>query len=1146
MSQTIHPLRGLLIAQFFGAFNDNAWKLIVALLAIRSIAAHVGPQGPALEAASQAQTTIAFAVFTLPLMLFSLPAGVLADRLSKRSVIIMLKAVEVLLMAAGSAALLINPSGGLLPLCVLGLMGVHSAVFSPAKYGILPEILPHGELSWGNGLLEMWTFLAIIGGTYAGGLLLDLAGPGSWKAGLVLTLLAGMGFAASWAVPRVQPARSEGGLTATVKSAWGAMRDDRVLNLTVRGSVFFWAIASLVGQDILVYAKAILGLRDALTGLPLTLLAAGIGGGSILAGKLSASKVEYGLLPLGGIGLTAFLLLLGILAPGLSGTLLLMPLLGIASGLIVVPLNALIQWRSPTDQRGAVIALANTFVFGGILAGSLGAEVLSRLGLSAAGILVAASLATLAGSVWALRLLPDAFLRLVLVLLTHTFYRLKVVGQEHVPERGGTLLVPNHVSFIDGLLVLGSLDRPVRFVVDAGYFHHPVFRPFMKSLGAIPISASGGPRVILRALRDAGRYLDAGEIVCIFPEGQLTRTGMLLPFRRGFERLVKGRNAPIIPVHLDRVWGSIFSYANGRFLTKPPERIPYPVTVSFGVPLPPDTPVYEVRRAVQDLGEAAWNLRKADCRPLHQSFIRAMRRCPWRLMWADHVRPRVSRLRALSGTIALARALRPFWEGQPRVGILLPPSVAGALANFAATLSGRTSVNLNYTAGRAGMESAARQAGLRTVVTSRAFVERAKLELSDGLQPIWVEDLVAPIGRGAQLMAFVLAAFAPLRLIERACGMRQRPTVDDIATIIFSSGSTGDPKGVMLTHFNIHANTDAVAQVFPISPTDRLLGILPFFHSFGYMATLWLAANHRMGVVFHPTPLDTGAIGDLVQRYRVTLLIATPTFLQLYLRRCTPEQFGSLRVVLTGAEKLPERLAGAFEDRFGIRPLEGYGTTECAPVIAVSGLGFRAPGFYQPAARRAHVGRPLPGVSVRIVDPESFEPLPPRAPGMLLVKGPNVMRGYLGRDDLTASVMREGWYITGDIGTMDEDGFLQITDRLSRFSKIGGEMVPHGRVEEALREAAASDVQAFAVTAIPDERKGERLAVLHTVDEVAIPAILEKVAARGLPNLFIPRRDHFVKVDKLPVLGTGKLDLRAAKRIAMEQLGSSSRLQDSP
>ncbi|HSB69632.1 MAG TPA: acyl-[ACP]--phospholipid O-acyltransferase [Candidatus Methylomirabilis sp.] len=1131
-----HPLRGLLLAQFCGAFNDNAWKLVVALLGMRAIATTGAVSGPALEAASQTQTTTAFVVFTVPLMLISLPAGVLADRVSKRSIIITMKAIEVGLMAAGAAALLLAPSGGVLPLVVLGLMGVHSALFSPAKYGILPEILPHEQLSSGNGILEMCTFFAIIAGTYAGGLLIGLTGDAPWIAGLVLTLFATAGFAAAWAVPRVKAARSDGGLGATLKGAWAALGNDRVLRLAVLGSIFFWGIASLVGQEILVYAKAVLRLPDAASGLPLAVLAAGIGLGGVLAGRLSGPKVEYGLIPLGAIGLSLFILLLGVLAPGLAWTLVIMVLLGLASGLLVVPLNALIQWRAPEDRRGAVIALANTFVFAGILAGSLAAEGLSRAGLAASGILVVASMVTLAGTVWALLLLPDAFLRLVLVLLTHTLYRLTVVGRANVPQRGGALLVPNHVSFVDGLFLLASLDRPIRFVVEAEYAHHPLLRPFMNSLGVIPVSASGGPRVILRALREAGGVLDAGAIACIFPEGQITRTGTLLPFRRGYERIAKGRTAPIIPVHLDRVWGSIFSYAGGRFLTKVPERVPYPVTVSFGAPLPPGTPAHEVRRAVEELGEAAWALRKTGCLPLSRAFIRAMRRHPARLMWADATRPRVSRLRALAGAIAFARALAPRWAGQDAVGVLLPPGVAGALANFAATLAGRIAVNLNYSAGRAGMESAARQAGLSTVVTSRMFLERAKLDLPGGLEPIWAEEVAAGLGRGARTWAFLLALFAPPRVIERACGMRRRPGADDPATVIFTSGSTGEPKGVVLSHFNIQANVDAVAQVFPMRPADRLLGVLPFFHSFGYTATLWLAAIHGMGVVFHPTPLEAGAIGELVRRYRVTFLIVTPTFLQLYQRRCTPEEFGSLRVVLTGAEKLPDRLAQAFEDRFGIRPFEGYGITECSPVITVSGPGFRSAGLYQPGARRGHVGQPLPGVSVRIVDPESFEPLPPGMPGMLLVKGPNVMRGYLGRDDLTATAMRDGWYVTGDMASVDEDGFVQITDRLSRFSKIGGEMIPHGRVEEALHEAAGVEEKVFAVTAIPDERKGERLVALHTLREDAIPGILDQVGAQGLPNLYIPRRDHFLKVDRLPILGSGKLDLREVKRIALEKL----------
>jgi len=738
------------------------------------------------------------------------------------------------------------------------------------------------------------------------------------------------------------------------------------------------------------------------------------------------------------------------------------------------------------------------------------------------------------------RFFPQAFLRLILLFLTHTFYRIRLIGGEHVPQQGGALLVPNHVSFIDGLLLTAAVDRPIRFVVDAHYVDHPLLAPLMRCLGVIPIAGSGGPRVVLRALREAGRCLDEGELVCVFPEGQISRTGTMLPFRRGFERIVKGRQVPIVPVHLDRVWGSIFSYAGGRFVTKVPERLPYPVTVSFGAPLDSTTTAHQVRQAVQELAMEAWSFRSTDRPPLQHSAIRALRRHPFRLAFADATRPSVSCIQALTGTVAMARALQPHWRDQSHVGILLPPSVAGALVNLAATITGRVTVNLNYTAGSAGLRSATRQAQIRTVVTSRHFVEKTKLQLPDNVTPIWLEDTAAAIGRSAKFLAFVLACVGPVRALERFAGAEHSPTGEDLATIIFSSGSTGEPKGVMLTHVNIDANVEAIAQVFHIRASDRLLGILPFFHSFGYTATLWLAVNHGMGVIFHPTPLEPAAIGELVHRYRATFLIATPTFLQLYLRRCTPEQFGSLRAVLCGAEKLPERLATAFEEKFGIRPLEGYGATECAPVIAVNTAGFRAPGFHQPGARRGSVGHPLPGVQVRVVNPDTSEPMEPGQHGMVMVRGPNVMRGYLGREDLTSQVKRDGWYITGDIGVMDEDGFLQITDRLSRFSKIGGEMVPHGRVEQALHEAAGLDVQVFAVTAVQDERKGERLAVLHTIDDTKIPEVLKGVAASGLPNLFIPRQDQFVKVDTLPLLGTGKLDLRAVKRLAAERLVQTS------
>jgi acyl-[acyl-carrier-protein]-phospholipid O-acyltransferase/long-chain-fatty-acid--[acyl-carrier-protein] ligase len=1133
-----HPLRGLLIAQFFGAFNDNAWKLMVALLAIRQATAQMTP-GPELEAAAQTQTALTFIIFTLPLMLLSLVGGTLADRLSKRTVIIAIKIVEVFLMSAGAVALWLNPAGGILPLIVLCGMGVHSALFGPSKYGILPELIPHKHLAAGNGLLEMWTFAAILTGTAAGGFLLQSAGDQVWIAPLVLAVLSVVGLVAAFAVPRVSPARTSGGIGSTIRGAWAAIQTERLLRLAIPGEIFFWTIASLFAQNILVYAKAVLQLSDSMSGIPLTLLSVGIGAGAMLVGRLSQNRIEYGLIPLGATGASIALFLLGALTPPLFGTFLILGFLGISCSFIFVPLNAILQWRSPPDRRGAVISFSNTCVFTGILLGSLAGGSLANAGLSTSNIFLVTAGVTLGGTLWALWLMPDVFLRLVLVILTNTLYRLRIVGQQHVPQSGGALLVPNHMSFVDGFLLMASVDRPIRFVVDAAYAAHPLFKWLMTAMKVIPIASTGGPRIILRALRNAGQALDNGEIVCIFPEGQITRTGTLLPFRRGFERIVKGRQVPVIPVHLDRVWGSIFSFERGRFFSKWPERIPYPLTVSFGAPLPSDTSAHELRAAIRALGEEAWRLRKSSRRTLHREFIHAMRRHPFRFTMADQTRPHVSSIQALIGSIVLARLLRPHWKDQRHVGILLPPTVAGALVNVAAPLCGKTSVNLNYTVGKSGLEAAVRLADLRTIVTSKVFVQKAKLELPDGPEVLWLEDIARTIGTGQKLVAALLALCAPARLIERACGQDTPVTMDDVATIIFSSGSTGEPKGVMLSHFNVDSNEQGAGQILQLYQNERVLGILPFFHSFGYLV-FWLVMFKNLGMVFHPSPLDVAAIGELVHRYRITFLVTTPTFLQLYLRRCTPEQFSSLRVVLTGAEKLSSRLAQAFQDQFGIEPVQGYGVTECAPVVAVNCPDFRAAGYFQPASRRGTVGQPLPGVSVQIADPDTFAPLPPDTPGMLLVKGPNVMKGYLGREDLTASAMRDGWYITGDIAKLDEDGFVTITDRLSRFSKIGGEMVPHGRVEEALQQAAGAEIQAFAVTGIPDEKKGERLAVLHTLDEARIPEILNQLATDGLPNLFIPSRANFVKVEALPVLGTGKMDLRGLKRIAIERLRGSA------
>lgn len=1113
------PLPALLVAQFFGAFNDNAFKMIVVLLAMRAVAAGD-------EAGAQYVATVAFVVFTLPLLLGSLPAMLLGDRVGKRDLIVWTKAAEVLLMAGGALALWWQPTGAL-GFVVLAGMGLQSALFAPGKYGILPELLPHERLTAANGRLEAASFLAIILGTVSGGLLLDLAGPRPWLAGLVLTGLAVAGFAASLLLPPVRASGVGERFAGAFGGAWRTLRGDRRLWLAALGQVAFWGLASLLGQDVLVYGKQVLGFSDTYAGAPYALFAIGVGAGSLLAGRIAKGRVETGLIPLGAIGLAVNTLLMGALVPGRLGTFALMTGLGVASGFVVVPLNALVQWRAPAQRRGAIIALVNLLAFGGILAGNLGCLGLARLGADSATILIVAAALTFAATLWAIWLLPIALLRLCVVLLTNSLYRLRVVDAGNVPVQGGALLVPNHVSFLDALFLVAAIDRPVRFVMDQYWYDRPLLRPILRAAGVIPIAATGGPRAVLAALREAGKALDEGHLVCLFAEGEISRMGSTLPFRRGFQRIVKGRPVPVVPVHLDRVYGTLGSARQGRVQWWP-TRVPCPVTVSFGRGLANTAAPADVRLAVEALAEHAFRQRAAELPPLHAAFVRRVRRAPWRPCLADSQGQRRSRLATLASAIVLARRLDAHHRGRSRVGVMLPPSIGGALVAFAASLGGRASVPLNFTIGSAALSSMVQQAGLSCIVTSRAFVERLRLELPVGVTALYVEDLLAGVSRGERCAALLRALLWPVGALERACGASARVRNDDVAVVLFSSGSTGEPKGVELTHENVHANCDAVAQLIPLDHHDRLVGVLPLFHSFGNLA-LWYAVQQGAGICFHPSPLDAAAVGDLVVRHRATILVATPTFLQLYLRRCEPGQLGSLRVVLTGAEKLTDELAAAFADRFGIRPIQGYGATECAPVIAVSTPGFRAPGFYQAGSRRGAVGRPLPGVRVRIVDAETRAELPPGRPGLVLVRGANVMRGYLGREDLTAAAMHDGYYVTGDLGRLDEDGFLFLTDRLSRFSKIGGEMVPHGVVEEHLQACAARSERAFAVCGVPDAKKGERLMVLTTLPADAVAAVVRQLAGRGLPPLFVPRKEQFVTVAALPMLGTGKLDLRAVK-----------------
>jgi acyl-[acyl-carrier-protein]-phospholipid O-acyltransferase/long-chain-fatty-acid--[acyl-carrier-protein] ligase len=1111
--------------QFLGAFNDNLFKFVVTMAAA----------GATVGTDANRAVSIAGIVFVAPFLLFSGYAGQLADGFSKRSVLVVTKSMEIL---ATGLALVAFTIGRLELLYVtLFLLATQATFFSPAKYGILPEILPDRDLSRANGLLEMSTFVAIVAGAAVGSFLFDRWQSSLWMVGVLVLAIAVAGLVASFGIPAVKAAAPQRRVSwnpfAEIVSGLKELAADRVLGLTVTGLSYFWFLGALLQLVMVLFATQTLHLTGIWVGGVTAMAALGIGIGSIAAGRLSGDKVELGLAPIGacGMGLSA-IALSRCATPGTAAVML--ALAGFSGGLFAVPLNAVLQQRAEAGEKGRLQATNN---FGNMIGVALASGAVWLAGdwfhLTPPQIVFACGALTVASSIYVLALVPEFFIRFSLWLITHTLYRIKVVGEEHVPQHGPALLICNHLSHLDGFFVGACLQRFVRFMIFAKYYEYWAFNPLLRRMKAIPVSANRGD--VLASLDRARQELIDGHVVCIFAEGSISRTGNLLPFKRGFERISHDLDVPVIPVYLDRVWGSIFSFKGGRFFWKIPMRVPYPVTVAFGKPLPKNATPPQARLAMMELAADVATDRRHANEDLGRQFVRTAKRQWFSLCMADVSKRTLSFGSALTASLLLSRLIRRRTEGQTHIGLLVPASIGGALANVATTFAGKIAVNLNFTAGRESIGVAVARCRIQTILTSRQFLSKAGIEPMDGM--VYLEDLMTEISTAAKLRTLVTAFLLPARAISRL--YLDPPVAERQAAVIFSSGSTGIPKGVMLSHRNILANIDAIGQLFEVDSKDVLIGALPFFHSFGFTVTIWFPLIAGFGVAYHPNPMEAKAIGDLAERYKATFLLATPTFCTAYVRKCQPHQFAHLRFAIVGAEKLREPVARAFREKFGISLLEGYGCTEMAPVVAISVPDVDDGREHQVGVKPGSVGHPLPGVAARIVDPETGEgPLFDRA-GLLLVRGPNRMLGYLGDDERTAEALRDGWYVTGDIATIDESGFIVITDRLARFSKIAGEMVPHMKVEDSISDIISTEF-ASVVTSVPDAAKGERLVAFFTDPALEPSAVWERLCQTELPRLWIPKREDIHFIESIPTLGTGKTDLKAVKALAASYVESAA------
>lgn len=717
--------------------------------------------------------------------------------------------------------------------------------------------------------------------------------------------------------------------------------------------------------------------------------------------------------------------------------------------------------------------------------------------------------------------------------LARLLYRVRTSGTEYVPQEGGALLIANHLSYVDVVVLQLACPRRIRFVGFKGLRHHWFFDLCLRWSGTLLISARHPTEGVKRAVKS----LRAGELVCVFPEGHISRTGQLMEIKRGFEIMARQAEVPVIPAAIDGLWGSIFSFAGQRYLWKSPRLKPTPVFVAFGPRLPArEVTTMMARAALLDLAAQAFEERPVLKRHLGREAVRSLARRPWHIEVVDRTAERrpVSAGKILAAAAVLSRHLRQTVP-ESRVGIVLPPGAGGFIANLAVCCAGKTPVNLNFTAGRAAVEAALRLGEISTVITADAM--RAKVPAFP-----WPErtfDLRALIadagGPGKRLLWLVAAWVLPNQWIG---DLLKLPRIGDRAeaALLFTSGSVGEPKGVVLTHRNILANCAQVSSLSILPRDCTLLACLPLFHSFGFTVTLWYPMLRGCRVVSIPSPLDTRRMIDAIAQEKVTTVIAAPTFLRPWLKKATSAELISLDLVVAGAEKLPEDLARSFLERFHLEILQGYGLTETTPVTNVNQPDPQVvtrTGEPQIGKRHGSVGRLLPGMTARIVDPDTAEVLAATERGMVWLRGANVFPGYLNDETRTRAALANGWFVTGDLGRFDQAGFLYIEGRLSRFSKIGGEMVPHVTIEQKILEVFEwdqSERPTLAVMGIPDSAKGEAI-VLITTEQVSAEEVRARLLEAGLPNLWVPKIVQ--RTSQIPMLGTGKLDLKGCRELAM-------------
>lgn len=1137
-----------LLVVFFNTFVDLGHKILIQDILYQTTSGSI----------YTIFSSIINALILLPYIFLFTPSGFIADKYAKAKVLKITAAVAVPLTLIITWFYFQGFFWG--AFAITFLLAIQSAINSPAKYGYIKEMFGKENIAQANALVQTLTIIAILSGTFCFTLIfshyINLTGLiNSQDKSLLLKALAPAGFILIFCsiietlmtlrLPQkaaVDP-YSNYQLSSYARGQYlkpylAKAHSNKLIMTCIFGLATFWAINQVLLASYGAFLKDhIEGVSVVFAQGSLAMAGLGILFGALYAGRVSKGFVETGLIPVAAVGMTLGLFLMPLSTNKIEIAALFLGY-GFFGGMLIVPLNALIQFNATESDLGKILS-ANNFVQNCFMIGFLFLTVvLSFIGVKSQTLIFSLFAISLMGAIYAFIALPQSLIRYILYVVVSKFYSISVYQLNNLPSTGGVLLLGNHVSFIDWAVLQISSPRPIRFVMERAIYEKWYLNWLLKQFDIIPIARGASKE----ALHEVHSALNKGEVVAIFPEGRLSRNGQLGHFHSGFERAASNAKAVIIPFYIYGLWGAKTSYAPDHYkqLSKMKSR---KLAVIYGNALDINAKAIEVKQQLRELSIKAWKCVTNDLNSLSLEWLYQAKRQGNSLALIDSNGSSFSSHKLMATVMYFRKKLAPKLKSQQNIGIILPSSAGGAIANMSLLCDGKTIVNLNYTSGKNAIRSAIDQAQIKTIITSRLFIEKLQdkgidlNKITHKTTLIYLEDYrntAAKLDIARNLLLVKLLPAAILRLL-----FIKKTDVNSTAAILFSSGSEGQPKGIELTHRNILSNIKQITSVLSVQEKDVMLNALPLFHAFGLTATTLLPLVQGMPMVSYPDPTNTLAIAQLIYRHQITMFCATSTFLGMYARNAKihPLMLSSLRLVIAGAEKLSPIVAEDFKKKFNLEIYEGYGATEVAPVASSNLPDVLSPDdwhIYQ-SNKPGTVGMALPGSAFRVVDPITLENLPTGEEGLILIGGTQVMHGYLGDAEKTNSVLIKNgdltWYKTGDKGRLDEDGYLTIVDRYSRFAKIAGEMVSLGLVEQQVCNLVNDPEMEVMAISVPDLRKGEAIVLFYNAN-LTSKELMDKLALSSIPRLMLPAK--LIYLEELPKLGNGKKDYHGAKELIME------------